>query len=149
MDSLNVQWVEFAGFGPELSAAIISGSVFGTCFLCIALSQFGRWLKYRHDNALDTTGRANRVNVTYESTYWPPEAAAVLSGRGKLRPPNTNEKVEPVDDVEEVKVAATEPDDNHPLLPVGDDDEDRDADVLYSCTCEMIAEAAVCSGMLR
>ena len=54
-----------------------------------------------------------------------------------------------MDDVEEAKEAATEPDDNHPLMPAGVDDEDRDADVLYSCTCEMIAEAAVCSGMLR
>ena len=70
MDRLNVQWVEFAGFGPALSAAVISGSVFGTCILCIALLQFARWLKYRRDNALDTTGRANRVNITYESTYW-------------------------------------------------------------------------------
>ena len=66
----DVQLVEFAGFGPEISAVIISGSVFGACCLCISLVQFVRWLKYRHDNALDTSGRVNRVNVTYESTYW-------------------------------------------------------------------------------
>ena len=66
----DVQLVEFAGFGPEISAVIISGSVFGACCLCISVVQFVRWLKYRHDNALDTTGRANQVNITYESTYW-------------------------------------------------------------------------------
>jgi hypothetical protein len=62
--------VEFAGLGPVWSAVVISGSVFGTLFLCIAAAQLTRWLKERQDNALDTTGRENRVNVTYDSTYW-------------------------------------------------------------------------------
>ena len=62
--------VEFAGLGPVWSAIVISGGLFGALCLCIATAQFVRWLKERQDNALDTTGREDRVNVTYDSTYW-------------------------------------------------------------------------------
>jgi hypothetical protein len=79
----------------------------------------------------------------------PPEAAAVLSGRGKLKPP-TRHDGEAMVDAEKSEEGSTHVCDDEAMPDAAAVFQDnREADILYACTCEMIATAAVCAGTLR
>ena len=79
----------------------------------------------------------------------------MLSGRGKLKPP-TRQDGEATVDPETSKEGSTHRDDDDnkgvpdgasPVSPIFD--ETLEADILYTCSCEMITTAAVCAGTLR